>query len=267
MWTTGSQAVKALMKLVYHQATFDLLSHTPVISKRSLASLDRLASRLGIALPLSFKEWYSLRGAIRVLATYSNDDHPVFIDQMARSDKNNWHAAKSDDPRSSELLVFMHENQHVCRWAVNLTGADDPPVYVEVDALPSKGWTLFASKFSVFVYCQVWDWTPFTANWLGMSAWTEQLTTDDLTFMRERFTAAPQTYSWPGNVTYRFYNELGRVLIWEETGKVGWNIFASDSRSFGALAQLLCVKEALAASLSGFDYRADQVVKEMQSKR
>ena len=60
--------------LRFHQATFDLLGREPTVDSAAVALLDERERVLGIRLPTVVREWYSLEGAVEILATYSNMD-------------------------------------------------------------------------------------------------------------------------------------------------------------------------------------------------
>jgi len=63
----------------FHQAAISLLSTSavvPAVSSSALRTLMSLERRLGILLPASLQEWYSLDNAIAVLKTFSNRRAP-----------------------------------------------------------------------------------------------------------------------------------------------------------------------------------------------
>jgi hypothetical protein len=148
------------MELKYHQATFDLLGTKPRVSKRALRLIERREAALGITLPASLREWYSLQGAEAILLEHSNDDRPVPLAELGTA-----HEVRHG------VLKFQDENQGVAAWYVRLDGSDDPPVDVESelyrgdspetededdpDPLAWAGWRPSASHFSAYIYSHV----------------------------------------------------------------------------------------------------------------
>src|SRR5688572_27827940 len=93
----------------FHSATFRLLGFTPEISSNANRILMDTESRLGQALPVSVRQWYSRNNAIQILSEHSNDDPPVAVERF-----------RVIESQSRRLIVFRNENQGVCTWAVAL---------------------------------------------------------------------------------------------------------------------------------------------------
>ncbi len=153
------------MPPVYHQASLNLLGVAPRTSSASGELLGRREQALGVRLPASVREWYTLRGAERVLAEHGGD-RPVPLKALG-------------DPREVGLgwLRVLDECQGVAAWFVRLDGSDDPPVYVhsemfgtpeddararddDEDALDPlvdfpTWWRPAAPSFSAFVYDRI----------------------------------------------------------------------------------------------------------------
>ena len=110
------------MPLTYHHATFDLMGKKPQVSQRAVEALAKRERALGITFPASLKEFYSLRGASKILEDHSNEDRAVLVDELG-------------DPAEVErgVLKIQDENQGVGAWYVRLDGSDDPPVVVELE--------------------------------------------------------------------------------------------------------------------------------------
>ena len=117
-------------QIQYHWNATNLLPKAPRFSVSAAESLAKRESRLGIHFPASVREWYSLDGAVDLLSAYSNSDHPREIDELGKPFEN-WYGRGPRGFLSDNLLVFMHENQGVCSWAIKLDGSPDPPVVVE----------------------------------------------------------------------------------------------------------------------------------------
>src|SRR5262245_41452278 len=126
------------MQLEYHRATFDLLGREPVRSAGAVRLLNERERAAGFRFPASVREWYSLEGAVGVLATCGNADHPVGIEQLGGPHRN-WNRGRWEDydcVGRDGLLKIMTENQGCCVWCVRLDGGGDPPV-VWVRRLPA----------------------------------------------------------------------------------------------------------------------------------
>jgi hypothetical protein len=148
------------MALKYHQAVFDLMGKKPRPSKTAVATLEKRERALGITLPASLKEFYSLSGAYEILAKYSNDDQTVPLEELGDAE----HVAHG-------VIKIADENQGVAAWYVRLDGSEDPPVEVECEAdrlerpkgVQEDDWTFWdeaqfhreADRFSTFVYQRV----------------------------------------------------------------------------------------------------------------
>ncbi len=107
------------MPLVYHQAAFDVMGKTPKPSKKALGILEGRERALGVILPASLREFYSLAGASDVLTDHSNQDPAVPIEELG----------EPEDLKRGVLRI-QDENQGCATWYVRLDGSDDPPVEV-----------------------------------------------------------------------------------------------------------------------------------------
>jgi hypothetical protein len=142
----------------YHQATFDLLGKKPRPSTRAVAALERRERVLGITLPDSLREFYSVQGGCTILTEHSNADEAVPIERIG-----------DREALAHGFLKIQDENQGVAAWYVRLDGSDDPPVEVECEGyrrVASEGvdgpsfWDVavfqrVADRFSTFVYDRV----------------------------------------------------------------------------------------------------------------
>jgi hypothetical protein len=237
------------MQLRYHRKTFDLLGQEPAVSERAVELLAAAEQRCGKALPAAVREWYSIRGSKGILATYSNQDLPVGVEELGAPTA----AAQGPSPEllSEGYLVIMCENQGVCWWAVRLDGSEDPPVVVAVHPSPAPTWEPCAETFSSFVYTLVWDWQGW--DWPWLNAQDQELTPRDFEFLRERFVELPTTYGWPGRRNYRFSRADQRVLIWSAEGQADWKLRACSPESLLELATELWRCGTLANTLYGLD--------------
>jgi hypothetical protein len=131
---------------------------------------------------------------------FSNSDIPIPPHQLAQP-LERW---PGYDPFDEELLPFMIESQGVCVWAVRLDAGDDPPVVVEVDSGTPPRWRRCADRFSCWLKCQVLDRTLWQSSWFFAQA--APMSPEVLSRLRRCFEEGSQTYGWPGETNYRFYN-------------------------------------------------------------
>src|SRR5438046_803908 len=108
------------MQLQFHANTFDLLHERPAYAPGANILLAALEKRIGMPLPASLWEWYSMQDALGILFHYSNADPAVPPNQMRLH-------TITDTSQPRHFLTFRHENQGVCTWAIQLDGTDDPP--------------------------------------------------------------------------------------------------------------------------------------------
>lgn len=111
------------MTASFHSATFELLGTRPRTTTAALGEIESAEQRLGVRLPPSVREWYSLESALSVLSEHSNDDPLIPVRDFALTDST-----------AGRLIPIRWENQGVCTWAILLDGSDDPPVLVDVDS-------------------------------------------------------------------------------------------------------------------------------------
>ena len=149
------------MPLHYHQATFDVMGKKPLLAKSAIKALEQRERVLGITLPASLKEFYSLKGACGILEKHSDSDVAVPIKDLG-------------DPEELEhgVIRFQDDGQGMGAWYVRLDGSDDPPVELNVEGsewLPPEGsddWSWWdvarfdrvADHFSEFIYERVFTY-------------------------------------------------------------------------------------------------------------
>jgi hypothetical protein len=164
-----------------------------------------LEQRLGVPLPDAIHAWYSRDDALRVLAVHSNADRPVAVDDM-----------KLVDGR----IVFLVENQGVCRWAFDRAG--------EIAVRYDKGWESCGCDLPAFIAAQIFDWAE---------GWCEDArilvgdppSADTLAWLGSRFQrgSAVQQRDWP---IHRFFDDLTRITILGDSWWVKAASFAEMDR-------------------------------------
>lgn len=249
-------------RLQFHGAAVRLLPNIPRYLETSAELLQQRERQLGITFPAAVSEWYSLEGAVEILERYSNADSAFAIEQLGEP-FDDWYGGGPRDFLSDKLLLFMHENQGVCNWAIKLTGVDDPPVVVEVDTSPDEKWLACADRFSTFVYCQIRDHLRPS---VGVAAQEIELSEEDLRFLQSNFGEVHRTYGWPGRVNYRFESENAAILIWDGKDRgVDWLVSASSTPALKNVLTRIWACGSLAESLYG-DGEAHEVLQELRSR-
>src|SRR5262245_36142444 len=213
------------LQLRYHRRAVGLPPKAQRFSESAHELLQQREEQLGVRFPASVREWYCLDGAVGLLERYSNDDWLVDVERLGEP-FDNWHGRGPRDFLSENLLLFMHENQGVCNWAIKLDGTPDPPVVVEVDTAAAGKWLPCADHFSTFVWCQIWDHSQLA---VGEQAQEAELSKHDLALLKASFPQLATTFGWPGNVNYRFATEAASILIWDGEGGADWFLTASTA--------------------------------------
>jgi hypothetical protein len=252
------------VQLKYHRDAVKLLCNAPAFSYSAADLLRKREEQLRIKFPASVTEWYSLEGAVRILAQYSNDNSPFKIEELGEPFQD-WYGGGPRDFLSDKLLLFMHENQGVCNWAIRLEDSADPAdphVVVEVDSAPNAIWLTCADRFSTFIWCQIWDHSQLA---VGVSAQETELIERDLRFLQSNFHQLPTTYGWPGRVNYRFESEKAAILIWDTQGRGSdWFLSAPTASDLKELLSKVWHCGNLSESMFG-DGVANEILKKMRN--
>lgn len=224
--------------LGYHRAVCDLLGIPPILSPPAIRLLEQRERACGITLPPSVREWYSLDGAVDLLVKYSNDDHPVRLEELG-------------DPAevAQGYLCVEVENQAVVGWFVRLDGSDDPPVYDNNDQwwaedLSQVDWHLVSPAFSHFVFDQIAHY--FVGGWWNnarLPALDRPPTPEDLAYLGRAYRIGPITDDGGGTGRYRLFNKFGLIYIVtfrdESTGELRaeWSIEGHSQEALCELAR------------------------------
>ena len=227
----------------FHQATEALLA----ADGRPLGGVRVPVPDVGWAVPAAVAEWYSLPDAVGLLRALSNCDHPL---PLARCRE----VADDDHEEGAPLRVFMHENQHVCEWAVLLDGSDDPPVRVNVD---DRGWVACAGHFSTFVHAAAFD---YPTGWLEVWSQTAPLPDRVRRHLDAMFQPGPTTYGWPGATNRRYFGPGVRLTIWETDHPDWWFRGRADADLDRLLADVSGNRVADLTTAHGNNATADGVV-------
>ncbi|PWT95796.1 MAG: hypothetical protein C5B53_10945, partial [Candidatus Melainabacteria bacterium] len=224
----------------FHDSTYGIIGGKPEVSKEALALLDALDKKCGGRLPPSLREWYSLDGAVEILAKRTSD-HPIALSDLG---KDSWYVGGTRDFVAEKYLVIMSENQGVCHWAIELNGQDDPPVVVEVDSLPKVEWLPFADTFSAFLETMVSDWNYA----IVLCAQDIPLADRELDFLRQQFTEGHMTHNWPAKTTYRFRQDDQCIIIWDGEEQADWFLESNSPENLRELVNKMWQCGSLAES-------------------
>ena len=216
---------------------------------------DRTYSLLGIAaghepapllsrVPASLREWYSHPDAVAVASRQDRLRPPSELEVVAGSGR--------------ELLVFMDEDQGVCRWAVALDGTDDPEVFVSIEEAPYRR---YADTFSDHIFCAVWDW--LNGSSYAASAQAGPLAADDLAVLRRALRALPSTWNWPGAENYRFADVGLRLRLWSAPDQCDWYLFGDSAEAFLRGARLIAPLSDLRTLLYPLDDKSKMLLRRM----
>lgn len=238
----------------FHSHTFKLLECAPPESPTARAAVEKTEHRLGIRLPASVREWYSIDDAIDILAKYSNDDRPIALQEFAL---NEW--------ESHRLLPFKIENQGVCVWAISIDASDDPAVYVDVDSNGAQ-WNMMAPTFSSYIYACVWDYVRVLHQQALVQAQNEPLSSGALEAVREWYDEEPATFSWPGNTQYRFAGDGHAILIWAGDDQADWFIGAREASALENALRRIWDVDHVGRSLYDCDEIGDVVLKKIRGE-
>lgn len=236
---TGGALGGAEIALQFHERAVSLLPKRPKLDPARADALARREQGLGIKVPASVREWYSLEDSVNLWGRYTNDDDPVPIDELG--EPVDWVKPPRDLVREG-LLLIARENQGVASWAVRLDGTEDPAVVVEVDSWPDPNWIPCADKFSTFLFCQFWDYCGGPCDLrskLLLARVYEDLTDDTLSSLRRGFEELPSTFGWPAGTNLRFQGDGGRILIWQDKRETDWHLVGRTEPELRSLLRKL----------------------------
>jgi hypothetical protein len=177
----------ASIKEIFSHAGQQALPST--VAEHELLAVEQ---RIACKLPGTFREFYSMANAPRLLKQYSNSDWPLSVGELAKP-MSRW---RNYDPIDDKILPFMNENQGVCVWGVRLDAGDDPPVVVEVDSGTPPRWQLCAQRFTNWLQFQVDHFRVFGSSWFVAQA--PALTDNARRLLSRHFEEGLQTHAWPG---------------------------------------------------------------------
>lgn len=203
----------------FHSAAFELLERPLLRSPEAALEIVGTEQRIGFALPSSVREWYGYRGAVEILAKFSNDDPPIAVSSFTVT---HW--------KSNRLIPFRNENQGVCVWAILLDGSEDPPVCVDVDS-GGREWHVLASTFSAYVRTCIWDYKVVLQQAALLQAQGGPLSPVAVQQLESICRPEPMTRGWPGSTQYRFQGDGFAILIWSSEDQADWFLSGESEAS------------------------------------
>ncbi len=245
----------------YHESTFRTIKEIPVVSAEACLLVRNLDKRCDGKLAESVKEWYSYLRAIPILSSYSNCDHPIALAELGEP-FGDWYGTGPRDFVAEGYLVFMHENQGVCNWAIPLDGRNDPPVLVAFDSAPNAVWLPCADSFSDFVNTIVSNFN----HSLMLCAQAKELNSVDLEFLRQSFTIGFQTHNFPGKENYRFSAADQYILIWNSDGQADWHLQSDSAAGLTALVDRVYKCSDVFESLYANDEIGSQILRNKRAR-
>lgn len=201
--------------LRFHAHVFRLMGRAPRVSEAAARLIERREAETGLRFPASVREWYSLEGAVELLADNCEESDPVPLGQLG-------------SPEEARLgwLHVMSDRDGVASWYVRLDGSDDPPVDVcDDDARPPFDLTEtpWSSTFSVYVYDLVSS-AAVGGRRLGLQLDAKDRRPDgaDLARLRARMEEGPRTEGdFVRLTTYRFFNTDGLITFQADPAEDG----------------------------------------------
>ncbi len=211
------------MELQYHGDAIRLLGIHAEVDPKSVALIQSTETRLGVRLPDSVREWYSLMDSVGTLEQWSGPGMAILLGRFSESPQA---AIVRPHEVAHSLLPVLLENQGVCRWAVALDGTPDPPVYVEVQDSRDPGWALHAEEFSSFLLALFWD---FREGKFHYSAQETSLSDTDFCRLEKSLALGPPTYRWPARQNWRFRRSDAYLSLWHSEGEqTDWMIHGTS---------------------------------------
>ncbi len=185
-------------KLKYHQKSIDLVGKFAKFSEDLIKKVLEKEKSLGLKLPESIKEFYSIKGLINRLG-FACDNFPTPLEDLCLDENG--------------LMEVMVENQAVYIWAIDPKRGEDPPVLITEDR---KDWEPYANSFSEFVLAEMFYYLE--DDFPELEGSSEKITEQQLDCLRKKFIQSTTTFIYPGKVSYRYINsdKTGLITVHDE---------------------------------------------------
>ncbi|HYT91401.1 MAG TPA: hypothetical protein VEL76_21995 [Gemmataceae bacterium] len=235
------------VKLLYHQAAFDLLGEQPVLSLAASQEIENYERRQNTKLPASVREWYSLE-AIKGTITDPKDSPLGSLKILLRSFAS---AQPNRHDHPIPLLDFMADST-ACRSAwLLLDNPIDPKISV-----PSWDGSLDERPFSLFVFELAWNrLTGLRALNVGLLHHQGACSPVQLDLLREHFEEVPRTIAPPSRdlltgrrddcCAFHFYDRTARICVSARGAatmrecEASWMISANSEERLSAILRLV----------------------------
>lgn len=189
--------------------------------------------------------------------------NPVSLENLGS--KQSYWTGDGGDLISEGLLLFRHENQGVCAWALRLDGGEDPPVVVSYDD-DLRNWERCADSFSDFVFACVWDYTFVFYSDLLIQAQNRALSEEALRALRGLFDSEVTTYGWPTPTSYRFHRNGRYLMVWAGDEQADWWLAADREESLASTAAKLWKIDRVGDAFWSHTDRGQAVVDRLRSE-
>jgi hypothetical protein len=187
------------VKLVYHQATFDLLGEEPVVSSTALKDIEAWEQRYRTKLPAAVREWYSLEAGTQLCRVGQGNSMSL---QGRFGDSAKAYPTTGPPKRLSIYFGSPYSGDLV------LDGPEDPPI------THYSTQKIVWESFSQFVLECLWG--RLTSQGVLTVLFTQaepSFGPAPLDFLTEHFQEVPRKGSLHGGCKFRFYRSEVRVAV------------------------------------------------------
>jgi hypothetical protein len=190
------------VSLRYHARAWRLLGREPALSADAVRAIEECEARCGVRLPAAVREWYSLVGAVEVLAEHEAACGPASLDELLTAFAAAARGGRRATPPARFVFYGPWRQNTGYEAELDLTGPDDPPVFVHPDTP--------VEPFSGHVLGLAWWKRTFDCSHLFVRA---EFGPPDLDYLAEHFEELPRLVAPDGSHTLRFFGWRGRVEV------------------------------------------------------
>jgi hypothetical protein len=220
----------------FHAATLQLLGVEFTADTIRQKVLDQRECEIGVAIPPSIREWYSLSNAEDVLTQHCLPDSYVCpIHDLGKPVCDSSYG--ECDFVSRGMLWLTDENQSAFGRACKLAG-DDPEILINPSG-ELLDWRPCMDSFSMLVYCQVWA-NP--AGWFHVYGLAqESVSGKRLRQLTADFRQLPKSQYDGGDWVFRFELPRGRLIVYsfDKHEQSSWEVIAHTDDDLRVCQELL----------------------------
>ncbi len=271
-----------IVRLNYHQLTFDLLAATPVLSKAAVKKIRAWERRRRLRLPSSVAEWYSLQSPP---LPPTDDECAWFPASLEELLKNLNRQFRGRDRRKTKY-VYVGILWQESGVQVPLDGAADPVVGMDEGSYVLRD----EGTFSVFVFHQTWDrFFAVNSRTRGFRVEAEEprFGPMELDYLIERYSEGPRQVCCEGKSElpdpfhpleimkvypdrFYFYSRMARVGVQCQAdptryeGEAKWAIQAGSRKALLEVLRRLWRVGTLSETLTGKSRGGKMVLKQLR---